>query len=429
MTLARLLVLSSADAEGLDTAASTLGAALADQPSLPIDELAVSLAGREVGPHRLAVVAESSAAAAESLLGGHGCRGNAATPTESVVFLLPGVGDHWPGMVAGLYESVPSFRSALDECAEVARHEAGVDLLRAVVEPGEPPAEPVSPLRSPDRPPWLDEPRTAQPAVFAVEYALAQVLRGVGIEPAALLGYSIGEYVAAALAAVLPVPDLVRLVTRRALLIETTPPGGMLVVMLGADALAPYLERLGDPDLVVGAVDGPRLCVLSGPAATVDKAACLLDDDLVATRRLPVRHAFHSPLLDEVAGPLSELAAGFRPRPPAIPVLSNVSGGWLTEAESTGAGYWARHMCRPVLFADDLAELWRLPSPLLLEVGPGRMLGSLAFSHPGRPPARPALATLPTPARPGTDRAGVLDAVGRAWVAGVPVDLARATAL
>jgi acyl transferase domain-containing protein len=432
--------LSADDPAALDGAAEQLAALLADQPGLPAGELAGSLARRPAGRCRLALVARSAPEAAEILLAGAAdprqLRGEAPGERPSVVFLYPGVGDHQPAMVARAYQALPTFRAALDGCAELALDRTGNDPRAAVVEPvpgWTPPAargtDLAALLRPPERPDWLDSPVVAQAAVFAVEYALTSTLARAGLAPDALLGYSIGEYVAAAVAGVLPVGDAVELVGRRAELITKSRPGGMLAVLLGPDDLADRLAEIGEPELTVGAVDGPTLCVASGPAGAVDRLERLLTERGVASRRLATRHAFHSPLLAELEAPLEELVDGFAPRPPRIPVLSNVTGGWLAAGEATRGGYWARHMSRTVRFADNLREVWRLPAPALVEVGPGQLLGTLAMSHPDRVADRPVLSTLRGPAGGGDEVAALLAALGRAWTRGLPVDLGAVRSL
>ncbi|MFL6119329.1 acyltransferase domain-containing protein [Actinophytocola sp.] len=433
----RLIALSAPDPAGLADLATQVGALAADQPRLALARLASSLAARPAHPCRMALVATSVADVATSLLGGDDraqIRGTARRDPP-LVFLYPGVGEHYPAMAAELYGWSPVFRAALDECCELAEAELGENPRAQLDLTGEQAASGAAPgwpdlagmMRPAGRPPVFDEPRTAQVLVFAVEYALAESLRHWGLVPSAMLGYSIGEYTAACVAGVLELADAVRLVARRALLIEETEPGGMLAVLLSAEDVRTRLARVGDPRLAVAIVDGPALCVVSGPADAVAELAEILDVEGIASRRLPVRHAFHSPVLAPAEAPLARLVAGSTLRAPEIPVVSNVTGTWLTARQATDAGYWAAHMLRTVQFFDGLGEVWALPEPVLLEVGPGRTLGTLAGQHPARAARSPVLSTMPGQGHGGSGIARLLAAVGGAWVHGLPVDLGRVT--
>lgn len=282
-------------------------------------------------------------------------------------------------------------------------------------------------MSPPERPPWLDQPRFAQPAVFVVGYALACLLRAAGIEPGILLGYSVGEYVAAVVAGVLPLRDMITVIVRRAELIEATPPGGMLVVLRGPRAVTSYLAKAGLPGVVVGVFDSDGMCVLSGPLAAIDEVQRLLTQDGVATRRLPARQAFHSPLLAVAQDRLLEVMSEFELAEPRIAMLSNLTGGWLDGADAVDPGYWARHMSQPVRFDENIDALMAEGPSLVVEAGPGRMLGSLASAHPSRPAGCQLISALPGPGQPAAAQvAALLMTFGRAWVAGVPVDLRAA---
>jgi acyl transferase domain-containing protein len=199
----------------------------------------------------------------------------------------------------------------------------------------------------------------------------------------------------------------------------------MLVVMLAPDALAARL----DDELSLAAVNGPQLCVAAGPLPALRRLEQRLAADGVASVRAGTRHAFHSAMMASIEAPLADLVGTFALAAPRIPFLSNVSGTWITDAEATSSVYWARHLRRPVRLHDNLAEMWRLPGAVAVEVGAGQMLGGFAAQHPGRPPGEPAvLATLPAATVDRADTAAVLDTVGRLWELGCPVDLAGASA-
>ncbi|HVR95482.1 MAG TPA: acyltransferase domain-containing protein [Thermoanaerobaculia bacterium] len=267
----------------------------------------------------------------------------------------------------------------------------------------------------------LNETWLAQPALFVVEYALARLWMSLGVRPQAMIGYSLGEYVAACLAGVLSLEDALALVAKRARMIQDLEAGAMLAVTLPEAELAPRLVAHG---LSLAAVNGPNVCVAAGPVAAVEALERELAEASVVTRRLPTTHAFHSAMMERLAGPLTELVRTFKLKAPEVPYVSNVTGAWITPEQAADPEYWARHMVQPVRFADGAAELLRERGRILLEVGPGLGLSSFVKQHPGCD-AETASLTFPS-MRAGygkqADLELLLGTLGRLWLAGVPVD-------
>jgi amino acid adenylation domain-containing protein/non-ribosomal peptide synthase protein (TIGR01720 family) len=375
--------------------------------------------------------------------------GEAAERELPVVFLLPGLGDQFAGMGAELYRAEPCYRAALDRCAELLVPHLGLD-LREVLMPADLPAVESAgavPAAGPDLRRWLgtsasaagtagaggaagaaaaaesERPihRTAlaHPAVFAVEYALAELWGEWGIRPGALLGYSLGEMVAACLAGVFSLADGLALVAARARLIEGLPEGDMLAVPLSAAEIEPLLAAV--PAASLSAANGPAMAVVGGPREAIEEVARRLAERGVASRRLQTRHAFHTPAMEPIAAEMTRLAAAIPLAPPRVPVLSNVTGTWLTAAEATDPGYWARHLCQTVRFAEGLDALLAGDEHLLLEVGPGQTLGTLARQHPRRPARQRVVASM-RERREGSEQATMLEALGRLWLAGASPD-------
>ncbi|MGW3962954.1 beta-ketoacyl synthase N-terminal-like domain-containing protein [Amycolatopsis sp. NPDC005003] len=412
----QVVTLAAHTPEALDTATADLAAHLAQRPDLPLRDVARTLhAGRPQLPWRRTVTAGTTAQAAKLLESRDPMRvftGKAPATRFPLVFLISGVGDQYQGMARDLYRQEAVFRTEFDRCARGLAEPLDVDLSSTMAEEGIPETD-------------LRRTSVAQPLAFAVNYALSQLYIHYGAVPSAVGGYSVGELVAACLAGVLPLDQALTLVARRAKLIEEMPAGAMLAVLSGPDELAGHLAA--EPDLVIGAFDGPLLSVVSGPAEAVDRLTEKLTDDGVASRRLPTTHAFHSRMLSPVTEPLRAFLSTVDLRPPTMPILSNVTGGWLTEEEATDPEYFARHTSTPVRFADNLAELWRLADgPTILEIGPGTALGSLAMQHPARQDAPNGLVLPSLPGR--TDASGDLETVrttlGRLWLRGVPIDWA-----
>jgi acyl transferase domain-containing protein/acyl carrier protein len=233
----------------------------------------------------------------------------------------------------------------------------------------------------------------AQPAAFATGYALARLWEAWGVRPTALIGHSLGEYTAACVAGVMSLEDALELVALRARAIQALPGGAMLAVSLSPAALAPFLGG----GAALAAVNAPELCVLSGTEDAIARAEAALAAAGHAARRLAATHAFHSPLMRPAAERVAELAARIRLAPPRIPMLSNVTGAWLSPGEATDPGYWARHLVGTVQFARGAAELLADPARVLVEMGPGGSLGTFVRQQAAAEGARvpPAVASLP----------------------------------
>jgi acyl transferase domain-containing protein len=463
----QLLLLSARSAEALEAATENLADHLADRPELDaagLADVAHTLdAGRTVFRHRRALVARDAADAAEALRRRDPARLLAAADAEEprerpVAFMFPGQGTQHPGMARALYEGEEVFRLALDQCAELLRPALGRD-LRLVLYPqiGEraawkdtdraaaaqdaeslaaQDADSRAATREVDRMEAQDADRAvarreltstalAQPALFAVEYALAELWISWGVRPAAMIGHSVGEYVAACLAGVMPLAGALALVAARGRLMQELPAGAMVSVPLSAAALADLLP----PEAAVAALNEPERTVASGPLAAIQELERRLAAAGVASRRLHTSHAFHSPMMEPAVEPFLAEVRKLRLAPPAIPFLSNLSGGWITAEEATDAGYWARHLRQPVRFADGVGELLADPRRILLEVGPGRTLATFCRHHPRRA-GHPVVASLPAPAGGGNGdhgseggdaQAAMVEALGRLWLAGRPL--------
>ena len=443
----QLLILSARTETALEAATNHLVHHLEAHPEVHLADVAHTLqVGRRAFRHRRALVCrgrEDAIAALEArdprrLLG-------AAADSRDArpAFLFPGLGNHHVGMARDLYREEPRFREAFDECADLLTPELGVDLrkilypeglspsplsrsagegpgvgvnLRALVgrsASDESPAEAEAARR-------LRRTELAQPAVFAVEYALARLLMDMGLHPEAMLGFSVGEYVAACLSGVFELRDALRLVARRAKLISELPSGAMLAVPLSEAAAG----GLAGTELSVAAVLGPELTVLAGPEPAVAAVEARLASEGLQVRRLETEHAFHSRMMEPIAGRFRELFRGVRLQAPEIPFLSNVTGTWITPEQATDPGYWADHLRRAVRFADGVAELWREPGRALIEAGPGQTLTSWALQHPAAATARDgvAVATMRHALDRQDDQAFLLSSLARLWLAGVRMD-------
>jgi len=454
----QLLILSAKTAAALDTAAVNLSQALTEigaqrtesggrSTPLTVNETAASTGtladvaytlqvGRSFFPHRRFVVcgsSENGAALLKASKSVGAVSGWAGSEPPPVVFLLPGIGDHYAGMSRGLYQRFPVFRAEVDRCAETLQPLLGLD-IRSLLYPSDLPEQPQSQPRGIDLKRMLGQgPQPAkhpaavklertlysQPALFTVEYALARLWMDWGVSPTRIVGHSMGEYVAACLAGVFTLPEALRLIATRARLVSALPEGAMAAVMLPEAELRPLLGE----ELSLSLINGPQLCVVAGPLPALDRFKEELARRKVVFRPVRNGHAFHSRLLDPMVEEFMRELRSVEFKSPRVPFISNVSGTWITPEQATNPRYWADHARSTARFSDALAELWRIPGCTLLEVGPGRTLGLLALQHPARGAERkPAvLSSLRHDYENLPDAEVILQSLGRLWLDGTVV--------
>ncbi|MBC6447352.1 type I polyketide synthase [Actinokineospora xionganensis] len=425
----QVIPVSARSAAAADQSCERVAARLDGATDLDVGDVAFTLqVGRKVFNHRRFVVAESTADAAAKLADPARRLGRAdATVGRRVGFLIAGVGEQYPGMVAALYANESAFRDDVDECLAVLGLNAAVDLSDIFVPAAGASTGDLARLlgraAEPMPTPALDA-HLIQPAVFVAEYALARHFLRWGVRPDIMVGYSLGEYVAACLSGVLSLPDALRLVAHRATLIASLPPGAMLAVAATESRLRAVLGDEALLDLDIAVRTGSQI-VLAGPVDLVEAAGAALVAEEIGCRMLDTTHAFHSRMLAPVAAELTEwISDNITLNPPGIPYLSNVTGELATEKAVTDPGYWARHMCETVEFGAGLAHVLGIDDLALLEIGPGQSLGALARIHPACAQAQwPLIMTsLPGAADPRDAEQAVAESLGRLWLAGAPVD-------
>ncbi len=404
----QLLVLSARSPAVLESMRAALAARLGDGNDPTLVDVAYSLAvGRRAFPHRLALVCQDSADGARRLAAAEGRGAQAPAGSRPAAFLFPGQGSQYACMGAELYRVEPTFRHHVDDCAERLRDRLGLD-LRTLLYPA-PDHREAAEAR-------LAETWATQPALFVTEYALARLWMAWGVTPAAMIGHSIGEYVAACLAGVFDLDTALTLVAERGRLIWEQPAGAMLAVFAPAETLE---GRLPD-GLDLAVVNGPADCVIAGPEAAIEAFAAGLDAEGVAWRRLRTSHAFHSAQMEPVAAPFAALLGKLRLREPAIPFVSNLTGTWIRPGEAVDPQYWIDHLRRTVRFGEGIATLLGDGRFLPLEVGPGAVLTNLVRRHPAA--TGPVLTSLPHSEGGEGEMAGLMDSLGRSWMAGVAID-------
>ncbi len=429
----QLLLLSARSSEALDKSTTNLAEYLEKHPDINLADAAYTLQiGRKAFEHRRILVSQGRDDAIRILRGDISLLPCSSNPAQKrpVAFMFAGVGNHYVHMARELYELEPVFRETVDYCCEFLQPILGLD-LRAVLYPADADirvSEPELNLRQMVRPyalkseSLLDRTSLAQPAVFVIEYALAQLLQKWSIIPDALIGYSLGEYVAACVARVLPLKDALTLVARRAQMIQTLPEGKMISVPLSEVQVQPFLNSF----VSLAVINGPGACVLAGPVEAMTQLETHLAEEEIVYRTLETSHAFHSSMMSPIIDEFTALLEQFAFSPPIIPYLSNVTGTWVTDAQATDPAYWVQHLCQTVKFGQGLDELLGEPNRVLVEVGPGQSLSSFAKQHPccAREQLALILPTLRYTYDARSDQVFLLETLGKLWLTGHSIDWA-----
>lgn len=332
-----------------------------------------------------------------------------ANSVSGVVFLFPGQGAQYPNMSRSLYERDAEYRNELDQCFKILKDLGRPDVVDALF-----PAEGEEGKAEPQ----LQETQITQPALFCIEYALAKVLMTRGIQPQAMIGHSLGEYVAAALAGVFTLRMALKLVCARGQLVAKLPKGAMLAVGLSVEEAKAYTDRR----VALAGANAPEVSVLSGDEEAISRVEEKLKESGVFSRRLQTSHAFHSSMLDSVLDSFRQQIASAGPTKPDRPFLSNLTGTWITDEQACDPDYWVRHMRETVKFHDGIRTILENTAPVFLEVGPGQTLAQLARQCSGDTGVATSV-TLQPPKTVDSDDALVFCSVaGRLWALGLSID-------
>jgi acyl transferase domain-containing protein len=407
----QIVPLSAKTPTALATMRAELDTHLRARPELDPADVAYTLqVGRPVLEHRTFAVGQDLDGALAGLATADATEVSSRS-SANVAFMFPGQGAQYVDMADEIYQTEPLFREIVDECAMLLQPLLECDLRDVLFSRR---------LDDPDREALteqLNQTRLTQPALFVIEYALARLWMSWGVEPTAMIGHSVGEYVAACLADVFTLEDALEVVATRARLTQSMPPGDMLALPLSEDDLASLVAD--DADISLAAVNAPQTTVVAGPAEAVQDLRDRLAAAGIRGQILKTSHAFHSAMLDPIVEQLREVVAKANPQPPKREFVSTLTGTWITAEQATDPGYWADQLRNTVRFAAACQELGQR-NAVLLEVGPGHTLTGLAKRC--LPKGYPM---VPSSIRPGSDRSegeALATAIGSLWSRGVDID-------
>jgi non-ribosomal peptide synthase protein (TIGR01720 family) len=417
----QLLLLSAKTESALEAATHQLVRHCQQHPDLDFADLAYTLhVGRHGLDYRRVLVAHDRTDALHALATLDPQRvltQRRSFDHPAVVFLFPGQGSQYVNMGRELYETEPIVREWIDRCCELLIPHLGLDLRQILY--------PANSAEADAAAQKLNQTAIAQPALFVLEYALAQLWMAWGVRPQALMGHSIGEYVAACLAGVFTLEDALALVALRGQLMQSVPPGAMLSVSLSAQEISEWLHHVNSSNLIhsqlsLAAINSPLSCVVSGTIEAIEIFHQQLIQKDISCRRLHTSHAYHSSMMDAILKTFIEKVEQIDRQPPQLPFISNLTGTWITATAATDPHYWANHLRRTVQCSAGLTELLQHPDRILLEVGPGRTLTT--FAKRQRSPQLFTVNSLRHPQETQSDVAVLLNAVGQLWLAGVSID-------
>ncbi|WP_298857713.1 type I polyketide synthase [uncultured Sulfitobacter sp.] len=406
-----ILCISGRSKSALEANTDALAAHLRAHPEQDLADIAHTLKNGRRGFERRRVVVADSHDEAATLLEARDTRRvfthERLGVAPEVVFMFPGGGAQYPAMARDLYETEPAFAEAMDRGLDHLAPQLDYDIRALWLPDGD--KDTVAET--------LKKPSVQLPLIAIVEYALAQLWMSWGVKPAAMVGHSMGENVAACLAGVMTFENLIDLVLLRGRLFDTVPSGGMLSVPLSLNAIGAYL---GD-DLDIASVNGPELTAISGPDASLVALAERLAKDEIESQRIAIDIAAHSRMLEPILAEYRAFLAGLNLQVPKMPFMSNRTGVEITAAQATDPDYWVEQLRNTVHFADCIETLSAREGRVFLEVGPGKALSSLAQMCPSVKPSQ-VLSSLRHPDQEIADDQFFMGVIGRLWACGVEAD-------
>ena len=366
-----VIPLSAATEESLNGATARLADFLERHADIPLQDAAYTLQrGRRHFAHRRALAADSVSSLLTHLKEGRWNENS--RPSEAgapaVYFLFPGAGSQYVGMGRELYADEPVYREAVDECARILLPLLGEDVRDVLYAEGAATEEAARKMATPT---------FSFASLFATEYALARLWMHRGIRPAGCVGHSFGQYLAAVMAGVFSLEDALAVAVRRGQLMDRVEEGAMLLLYAPEEAVLPLLEG----SLSVAAVNAEKLCTVSGRPEDMNALEEKLGSLRIHYRRVAATRAGHSVLMEPILQDFRKMLSSVHMQKPVLPLLSNVSGTWMTDEEAVSPDCWTAHIRRPVRYSENIAAVLKDGNAVLLEVGPGKVLGTLARRH------------------------------------------------
>ncbi|MBP0042085.1 MAG: acyltransferase domain-containing protein, partial [Roseofilum sp. SBFL] len=407
----QILALSAQTDPALRELATKYQTYLAFNPEESLQNICFSAnTGRTHFAERLAIVAESNSDLQQKIadfLQNHErtgvVRGKAESQEKEIAFLFTGQGSQYVDMGRQLYETQPRFRESLDQCNEILKEYLEIPLLEVIY--------------SQSNASLLDQTAYTQPALFSLEYALAKLWESWGIKPNAVMGHSVGEYVAACVAEVFSLEEGLKLIAMRGRLMQQLPSGGEMVSLLASESQVREAIAQSNSQVTIAAINGPESIVISGESAAIATLCRQLETEGVKTKPLQVSHAFHSPLMEPMLPEFEAVAREVTYSQPQIPLISNVTGEKIG-AEIATPDYWVRHIRQPVRFAQSMKTLREEGYQIFLEIGPKPVLLGM-----GRQCIPEDIGIWLPSLRPGVDEwQQILSSLGTLYVQGAKVD-------
>ncbi len=410
-----ILMISAKTPYSLEGNTNNLVNYLKDEKVSNIADVAYTLAmGRKHFSYRRVVVCRDVKDAVESLssFDSHKVISTVCSFDErQVCFMFTGQGAQYINMARGIYEAEQVFKEVFDRCCEIVKEVIDVDLCRLLYkdyyEDGEQAV--------------IDQTYITQPLLFALEYSMASLLMNWGIKPVAMIGHSLGEYVAATISGVFSLEEALKLVCLRARMMFNMPQGGMLAVALEEKEALKFLQD----GVSIAAINAPKLCVLSGEFESLSHIEKRLNDSNIFCTRLKTSHAFHSLMMKGVAEEYAELIKSVSLKKPSIPFISCVTGDWIKENEAINPDYWVKHILEPVRFKEGLEKLLENDSRVLLEIGPGNTLCKFVRQSTVYKEDMVVIPTIRSCNQTDNDCKFLANALAELWANGVKVDWAK----
>ncbi|MFO7526383.1 MAG: aminotransferase class III-fold pyridoxal phosphate-dependent enzyme, partial [Ignavibacteriaceae bacterium] len=409
----QILIVSAKTENSLNGNITALSEYLEENPTVNINDIAYTLQeGRKEFEWRQFLVADNGRDAISELRvvlkTGINKRQISNIESPQVVFMFPGQGAQYVNMGKGLYENEKVFREIVDKCAEIIKPYLEID-IRELLYPTK---------NNEDTASKLEQTVYTQPALFIIEYALAKLFISYDIQPSSMIGHSIGDYTAACLAGVFSLENALYIIAMRARLMQNQEPGSMLSVRLSQDKVSRFLTA----EIALAANNSPNLTVLSGPTEKIKELADELTRIKIENRVLYTSHAYHSKMMEPALEPFLEEFRKITLNNPTMPFISSLTGNWITKEQARDPEFWVSQLRSTVRFSEGIEELQKNKNLILIELGPGRALTTMAGQHRNNSINQTTITTLLQPDEHNDDDKNILTAIGKSWLAGLKIN-------